>query len=127
MNDKGLSEKEIFSYLENAKSEDTDYYRVLSSMCTHPHKIAVETHRLFIEANLGDFGLFAGAHRLEKEVIRILGELLHAASVDFSSEESCGSSVCGYLTTGGTESNIQAVRGMKNFVVPEKKRVGEIP
>ena len=79
MNEQGLSEKEIFSYLEDVKSEDTDYYRVLSSMCTHPHRIAVEAHRLFIEANLGDLGLFAGAHRLEKEVIQMLGELLHAA------------------------------------------------
>ncbi len=127
MNDKGLSEKEIFSYLENAKSEDTDYYRVLSSMCTHPHRIAVEAHRLFIEANLGDLGLFAGAHRLEKEAIRMLGELLHASSVETPSEESCGRSVCGYLTTGGTESNIQAVRGMKNLVAAEKKNFGEIP
>jgi len=127
MNDKGLSEKEIFSYLESAKSEDTDYYRVLSSMCTHPHKIAVEAHRLFIEANLGDLGLFAGAHRLEKEAIRMLGELLHASSVEILSEESCGNSVCGYLTTGGTESNIQAVRGMKNLVITGKKKLEETP
>jgi tyrosine decarboxylase/aspartate 1-decarboxylase len=132
MNEQGLSEKEIFSYLENAKSEDTDYYRVLSSMCTHPHKIAVEAHKLFIEANLGDLGLFAGAHRLEKEVIRMLGELLHAESVDAQSVEnpsgeSCESSVCGYLTTGGTESNIQAVRGMKNLVTAGRKKSGEIP
>lgn len=132
MNEQGLSEKEIFSYLENVKSEDTDYYRVLSSMCTHPHKIAVEAHRLFIEANLGDLGLFAGAHRLEKEVIRMLGELLHAGSVDAQSAEipsgeSCESSVCGYLTTGGTESNIQAVRGMKNLVTAGRKKSGRIP
>ena len=127
MNNQGLSEEEIFSYLENAKSEDTDYYRVLSSMCTHPHKIAVEAHRLFIEANLGDLGLFAGAHRLEKEVIRMLGELLHAPSVETPSGKSCESSVCGYLTTGGTESNIQAVRGMKNLVTAGKKDVGKIP
>ena len=127
MNDKGLSEKEIFSYLESAKSEDTDYYRVLSSMCIHPHKIAVEAHRLFIEANLGDLGLFAGAHRLEKEAIRMLGELLHASSVEILSEESCGNSVCGYLTTGGTESNIQAVRGMKNLVITGKKKLEETP
>jgi tyrosine decarboxylase/aspartate 1-decarboxylase len=132
MNEQGLSEKEIFSYLENVKSEDTDYYRVLSSMCTHPHKIAVEAHKLFIEANLGDLGLFAGAHRLEKEVIRMLGELLHAESVDAQSVEnpsgeSCESSVCGYLTTGGTESNIQAVRGMKNLVTAGRKKSGEIP
>jgi tyrosine decarboxylase/aspartate 1-decarboxylase len=120
MNEQGLSEREIFSYLENAKSEDTNYYRVLSSMCTHPHKIAVEANRLFIEANLGDLGLFAGARRLEQEVIRMLGELLHAPSIDVSSGNSCKSSVCGYLTTGGTESNIQAVRGMKNLVTAGK-------
>lgn len=132
MNYQGLSEEEIFSYLENVKSEDTDYYRVLSSMCTHPHKIAVDAHKLFIEANLGDLGLFAGAHRLEKEVISMLGELLHAQSVDSQSVEvpsgeSCESSVCGYLTTGGTESNIQAVRGMKNLVTAGRKNSGEIP
>jgi tyrosine decarboxylase/aspartate 1-decarboxylase len=127
MNDQGLSEKKIFSYLETAKSEDTDYYRVLSSMCTHPHKIAVEAHRLFIETNLGDFGLFAGAHRLEKEVIRMLGELLHAPFADIFSGESCENSVSGYLTTGGTESNIQAVRGMKNFVIAKKKTLGATP
>lgn len=127
MNDRGLSEKEIFSYLENVKSEDTDYYRVMSSMCTHPHRIAVEAHRLFIEANLGDCGLFAGAHRLEKEAVRMLGELLHAAPVEFPSEESSDNSVCGYLTTGGTESNIQAIRGMKKLTVQKKKSIGEIP
>lgn len=132
MNEQGLSEKEIFSYLENVKSEDTDYDKVLSSMCTRPHKIAVEAHRLFIEANLGDLGLFAGAHRLEREVIMMLGELLHAQSVDTQSVEvpsgaSCESSICGYLTTGGTESNIQAVRGMKNLVTAGGKKIEETP
>lgn len=123
MNDQGLSEREIFSYLENAKSEDTNYYRVLSSMCTHPHKIAVEANKLFIEANLGDLGLFAGAHKLEQEVVRMLGELLHAPSIDLPSGKSCENGVCGYLTTGGTESNIQAVRGMKNLVTAASKRL----
>ncbi len=126
MNEQGLSEKEIFSYLEDVKSEDTDYYRVLSSMCTHPHRIAVEAHRLFIEANLGDLGLFAGAYRLEIEVIQMLGELLHFQSVEIPSGESCKSSVCGYLTTGGTESNIQAIRSMKNLVTESGKRAGDV-
>jgi tyrosine decarboxylase/aspartate 1-decarboxylase len=126
MNEQGLSEKEIFSYLEDVKSEDTDYYRVLSSMCTQPHRIAVEAHRLFIEANLGDLGLFAGAYRLEKEVIQMLGELLHFQYVEIPSGESCKSSVCGYLTTGGTESNIQAIRSMKNLVTESGKRAGDV-
>ena len=127
MNVQGLSEREIFSYLENAKSEDTDYYRVLSSMCTHPHKIAAEAHRLFIEANLGDLGLFAGACKLEQEVVRMLGELLHAPLIDVPSADSYEYSVCGYLTTGGTESNIQAVRGMKNLVTTGKKGLKGTP
>jgi tyrosine decarboxylase/aspartate 1-decarboxylase len=126
MNEKGLSENEIFSYLENVKSEDTDYFRVLSSMCTHPHKIAVEAHRLFIEANLGDLGLFAGAHRLETEVINMLGELLHATSINLSTRNAYQNSFSGYLTTGGTESNIQAVRGMKNLSKAEKKGLSKI-
>lgn len=121
MNEQGLSEEEIFSFLEKAKSKDTDYYRVLSSMCTHPHKIALEAHRLFMEANLGDLGLFVGTHELENEVVRMMGNLLHAPSVNLSSGESA---VCGYLTTGGTESNIQAVRGMKNLANLEKHLTG---
>lgn len=108
MNEQGLSENEIFSLLKAAKSENIDYYRVLSSMCTHPHKTALEAHKLFIESNLGDQGLFAGTHSLEQEVIKMLGELLHAPSV------------CGYLTTGGTESNIQAIRAMKNLTCSKK-------
>ena len=127
MNEKGLSEREIFSYLENAKSEDTNYYRVLSSMCTHPHRIAVEANMLFVEANLGDLGLFCGAHSLEKEVVRMLGKLLHAPSTDLPAGNSCENPVCGYLTTGGTESNIQAVRGMKNLVTAAKKGFEGIP
>ena len=127
MHYQGLSGEKIFSYLATAKSEDTDYYRVLSSMCTRPHKIAVAAHRLFIETNLGDFGLFAGAYRLEKEVIRMLAELLHAPYVDIISGESCENSVSGYLTTGGTESNIQAVRGMKKFVILGKKKLRGTP
>ncbi|MDD3043561.1 MAG: tyrosine decarboxylase MfnA [Methanosarcinaceae archaeon] len=111
MNEQGLSEKKIFSLLKGAKSEDMDYYKVLSSMCTHPHRIALEAHRLFLEANLGDLGLFPGTHGLENEVIKMLGELLHAPMA------------CGYLTTGGTESNIQAVRAMKNLGVARRPHI----
>ncbi|HJH32749.1 MAG TPA: tyrosine decarboxylase MfnA [Methanosarcinaceae archaeon] len=115
MNENGVSEKEIFAFLNYTKTRDTTYERVLSAMCTHPHKIAVEAHMQFIEANLGDFGLFPGTHDLEKEVIRMMGDLMN------------GPSVHGYVTTGGTESNIQALRAMRNIsnirhpnvVVPE--------
>jgi tyrosine decarboxylase/aspartate 1-decarboxylase len=115
MNENGLSEKEVLSLLIQAKNKDLKYNRVLSSMCTYPHEIAVKAHTQFIESNMGDFGLFQGTYSMEQEIIKMLGSMLHCPTVN------------GYLTTGGTESNIQAIRSMRNahrvnnpnIVVPE--------
>jgi len=102
MNEKGLTKQEISTFLDDAMVRDTTYERVLSAMCTHPHEIAVAAHMQFIESNLGDFGLFPGTYDLENEIIAMMGELLNDPSVH------------GYITTGGTESNIQALRAMRN-------------
>jgi tyrosine decarboxylase/aspartate 1-decarboxylase len=110
MNETGLSEEEILSLLNDAKTKDFSYDRVLSSMCTAPHRIAVKAHMQFIESNMGDFGLFRGTHEMEREVIRMTGNMLHCPFTE------------GYLTTGGTESNIQAVRSMRNL--HERKHSG---
>jgi tyrosine decarboxylase/aspartate 1-decarboxylase len=106
MEENGKSKEEILSILKKAKFADTSYERVLSSMCTYPHEIAVLAHTKFIESNMGDPGLFPGTFDLERQVLGMFGEILHHKS---SPEEA------GYLTTGGTESNIQAIRSMKNF------------
>lgn len=103
MNQKGLSEKEVFTLLNSARKKDTSYEKVLSAMCTRPHPIAVKAHMKFIESNLGDFGLFSGTKELEEKVIRMIGALLGDANA------------CGYITTGGTESNIQALRTARNL------------
>ncbi len=103
MNQKGLSQNEVFSLLDSAKLKDTSYEKVLSAMCTRPHPIAVRAHMQFIESNLGDFGLFPGTKGLEEEVIRMMGSLMN------------GPDACGYITTGGTESNIQAMRTARNI------------
>ncbi|WP_135610172.1 tyrosine decarboxylase MfnA [Methanococcoides sp. AM1] len=108
----GICRDEILSILKNAKSADTSYDRVLSSMCTYPHEIAVLAHTNFIEANMGDPGLFPGTYGLEKEVLRMFGSLLHHTN---------DPEKCGYLTTGGTESNIQAIRSMVNSCRDIKK------
>ena len=103
MNSKGLPEKDVFSRLDAAREMDTSYERVLSAMCTKPHPVAVKAHMQFIESNLGDFGLFPGTKELEEKVIRIMGDLLGDPGA------------CGYITTGGTESNIQALRAARNI------------
>jgi tyrosine decarboxylase/aspartate 1-decarboxylase len=112
----GLSEEELFSFLEQVKGSDIDHHYILSSMCTIPHPVAVRAHNLFMETNLGDPGLFSGTASLECLLIERLGTLFHLPSAG------------GYATSGGTESNIQALRLAKemkkeisspNVIVPE--------
>src|SRR5659263_599741 len=103
MNQKGRSENEVLSLLKNAMQKDTSYDKVLSAMCTQPHPIAVKAHMQFIESNMGDFGLFQGRKELEEKVIKMMGGMLG------------DDNACGYITTGGTESNIQALRTARNM------------
>ncbi|MDO9097592.1 MAG: tyrosine decarboxylase MfnA [Candidatus Methanoperedens sp.] len=103
MNQKGLPEKEVLALLNNAMQKDTSYERVLSAMCTRPHPIAVKAHMQFIASNMGDFGLFTGTRELESKVINMMGSLMGDPNA------------CGYITTGGTESNIQAMRTARNL------------
>jgi tyrosine decarboxylase / aspartate 1-decarboxylase len=113
----GVDESTIMKELEDAEQKNVPYARVLSSMCTAPHPIAVKAHKDFIVSNLGDPKLFPGTASLEHACIGMLGELLHLPSA------------VGYISTGGTESNIQALRtarqlkhvdpGKANIVLPE--------
>nr|WP_231844966.1 tyrosine decarboxylase MfnA [Methanocella arvoryzae] len=112
-----MGEEEIFAELCEARSRDVPYGRVLSSMCTNPHPIAVKAHQEFVNTNLGDPKLFPGTADIEHRCIGLIGDLLHLPAAT------------GYISTGGTESNIQALRTaiqMKhtdrrraNIVVPE--------
>ncbi len=95
--------------LRSIRQEDISYSRVLSSMCTIPHPTAVKAHELFIETNLGDPGIFAGTWKLEQKLIGMLGELLHNPNAK------------GYICSGGTEANIQAIRAARNLMRRERK------
>jgi tyrosine decarboxylase/aspartate 1-decarboxylase len=94
----GADEAEIFAELAVWKKKDVPYGRVLSSMCTCPHPVAVKAHEQFVRANLGDPKLFPGTAQIERVCVAMMGDLLHLPEAP------------GYVTTGGTESNIQALR-----------------
>ena len=98
MLNKGCTEEALFSFFSQKKKEDVDYGSILSSMCTLPHPVAVRAHCMFMETNLGDPGLFPGTASLEQLLIRRLGALYHCPEAG------------GYATSGGTESNLQALR-----------------
>ena len=102
MIEKGLPESEVMRLLEETRERDYRYDRFFSTMCTQPHPIAVRAHSMFLETNLGDPGLFPGVADLEERVVAMLGELLGCPNA------------CGYVSTGGTESNIQAIRAARN-------------
>ncbi|NLD56897.1 MAG: tyrosine decarboxylase MfnA [Methanomicrobiales archaeon] len=115
MLNKGKSEEELFTFLAEQKVRDLDHDFILSSMCTLPHSVAVRAHCMFMETNLGDPGLFPGTTALEQLLVKRFCDLFH------------GPDGGGYATSGGTESNIQALRLAKalrpevlqpNIIVP---------
>ncbi|MDR2944793.1 MAG: tyrosine decarboxylase MfnA [Methanosarcinales archaeon] len=105
MNEKGLPEKELFDELGFFSGADTNFKKVFSSMCTIPHPIAVAAQQLFSHSNVGDPGLFQGTCRMEAEIIRMSASFLNHSDPN---------TAFGHLTSGGTESNIEAVLHMKN-------------
>jgi tyrosine decarboxylase/aspartate 1-decarboxylase len=94
-------EDEVWKELKEAYKLDTkfDESNVLYSMCNSPPEIARQAHLMFIEANLGDRQLYPGTDLLEKSVVNMMGELLHAPKKTAS----------GYVLNGGSEANILAL------------------
>jgi len=117
MRKRGLDPDQVRKHLHEARERDLSYENgdIMSSMCTTPHPLAEEAHRLFLETYLGDPGLFPGTSQLEDKAVEKLANLLNLEGGD------------GYITTGGTESNIQALHIARNLsnsdepsaVVPE--------
>jgi tyrosine decarboxylase/aspartate 1-decarboxylase len=103
MEDEGCSRAEVLSFLSDFRNEDLHYDRILSSMCTIPHPIAIAVHEMFSATNIGDPGLHPGTAKIENMLIHSLGELMHLPDAG------------GYSTSGGTESNLQAIRIAKKM------------
>ena len=102
MEERGMELEAVKKLLQDKKRKDLAYEKILTSMCTYPHEIAAYAHEMFLEANLGDSGLFQGAKEMEEEAVRMIGELLG------------NENAFGYVSTGGTESNIQAIHAIRN-------------
>src|SRR3990170_1466782 len=105
MRSKGRSRKSVLSELRKIQQEDAKYEngRILCSMCSKPHPIAKIAHQMFLDANLGDSGLFPGTAHIEKEVIRRLLTLLNCENG------------AGFIVSGGTEANLMALLAARNM------------
>jgi len=100
-----MEKKKILKILEEKLSKDYNYQsgNILGSMCTDPLNFGKELYLKYIHVNLGDPGLFQGTAILERELIMEIGELFN------------GKDVVGTITSGGTESNLIAMRIAKKL------------
>jgi len=97
------------------RAEPQSFDRVLSSMCTPPHPAAREAAERFLATNPGDPATYPAVAELEEEVVAALGDVAGLADAH------------GFVASGGTEANIQAVRAARdladartpNVVAPE--------
>ncbi len=112
---KGTPKEEVLRDLTQATERDFHFKtgRILGSMYTEPHELAKQAHMMFLEANLGNPDLYPGTRKLESEVIKMLGGLLHNPNAH------------GQVLGGGTESNItalwiaQKLTGKKEVIFPK--------
>lgn len=70
--------------------------RILGSMTTAPHPLAVYAYLMFIHTNASDPVIFKEIRNMWREIIQELQKLYHGGET-------------GILTSGGTESNIAAI------------------
>ena len=99
--------------------------RVLSSMCTEPHPAARAAAERFLATNPSDPATYAEIADRERRAVAALAEIagLEAPTEGPDTEGPAR----GYVTSGGTEANLQAVRSARdrrgvddaNLVVPE--------
>jgi tyrosine decarboxylase/aspartate 1-decarboxylase len=72
-------------------------------MCTEPHPVARRAAERFLATNPGDPETYQEIARQERAVLELLGEVTNLDEPH------------GYVASGGTESNIQAVRAARNL------------
>jgi tyrosine decarboxylase/aspartate 1-decarboxylase len=88
--------------LAGPDAEPQDFDRVLSSMCTDPHPAARAAAERFLATNPGDPATYPAVADLEERAVDLLGEVVGLDDP------------AGYVASGGTEANIQAVRVARN-------------
>ncbi|MEM4735396.1 MAG: tyrosine decarboxylase MfnA [Candidatus Thorarchaeota archaeon] len=97
--ERGTDAEDVIRSLEDVLKKDCTYRsgRPVASMSTIPHSLGIEILTRYAEKNAGRLHSFPGTAIIEKELIEMLGDLLHLEAP------------LGTTTSGGTESNILAV------------------
>ncbi len=99
-----LKPDEVLEELRRLRLSDPSYLdgEVLGSMSTEAPQYLVKAYELFINTNLNDPKLFKNTYMLERECISWLSNLFHGSGY-------------GFLTYGGSESNITALYILREY------------
>ena len=111
-----LSDDEIIRFLKDLRNKDPKFEsgNILSSVSTAPPDVAISAFNIFADVNALDRHIFSAAAILEREVIEFMGNLFHNPGAD------------GYITTGGTESNIVATYAAAMMKYRNKRKLTRI-
>ncbi|QLC33817.1 tyrosine decarboxylase MfnA [Halarchaeum sp. CBA1220] len=88
-----------------------EFDRVLSSMCTRPHPKARAAAERFLADNPGDPATYPAVAELEERAVATLAEVTGLEDP------------AGYVASGGTEANIQAVRAAREVAASDAPNV----
>jgi tyrosine decarboxylase/aspartate 1-decarboxylase len=112
---KGRAADEVLAELRALRAQDVAFAsgRVLGSMCTAPHPIAVQAYTMFLETNLGDPAWCAGAAEAERRALQSILGLLRAPA-----------NASALLVSGGAEANLTGLRiarrsGLREVILPK--------
>jgi tyrosine decarboxylase/aspartate 1-decarboxylase len=111
----GMHKKDLLRILSTKQRKNIKFSdgKIFGSMCAKPAQISILAYNMFIESNLGNPGLYPGTYEMEREVISMLGDLMHCRKV------------YGRVLSGGTEANITALwmyrnaYGKRKVILPE--------
>jgi tyrosine decarboxylase/aspartate 1-decarboxylase len=107
-----MDKKEIIEKLQKLRSTDPYFPdgKIISSVSTQPSDVALDAWRIYSDVNALDTYIFSSVAKLEEEAIDWMGRFLSCKNAS------------GYITTGGTESNIVALYAARKMN-PGKKEI----
>ncbi|MEM4298456.1 MAG: tyrosine decarboxylase MfnA [Nitrososphaerota archaeon] len=111
LEERPLPYDKVLSILSKRLRRDKSFRsgKILGSMCTNPHRLAVQIYQRYMDRNLGDPGLHPETVKLEEEAVKMMGSLLSNPHP------------YGHIVSGGTEANILALWAARNLARERKE------
>ncbi len=116
---RGRSKEEIFAELERFKARDLDWkagrvWAYVYNPGDEVREVVNRAYTMFLTENALDPTVFPSLLRLETEVVRMVADLLRGDD-----------DVVGHITTGGTESNLLAVKTARDWARAHRPEIAQ--